>query len=212
MEKQLFNNIDIGCKNALLSTMNDLINEIKVNTELSFDNVMLILNQLLGNTVKYILNLNLSVSKIFGRDFNIYSRLAETETLDEAGLFLTDIFLRIIEYCDQSKLDSKSHIARIMEYIQNNYKKDIAINTLADYVGLSYSHVRKIFNDETGENILNYINNMRIEEAQRLLCQTGMNINDIALSLGYNNKQSFNRFFKKYVGINPGEYRNIKSN
>ena len=70
--------------------------------------------------------------------------------------------------------------------------------------------MRKVFNDETGENIVNYINNMRIEEAQRLLRQTSTNINDIALSLGYNNKQSFNRFFKKYVGINPGEYRSIK--
>jgi YesN/AraC family two-component response regulator len=171
---------------------------------------MLILNQLLGNTIKYLLNLNLSVSKIFGSDFNIYSQLAETETLDEAGLFLINIYLRIIEYCDQTKIDNKSHIVKIMEYIQNNYKQDIAINTLAEYVGLSYSHVRKVFNNETGENIVNYINNMRIEEAQRLLRQTGMNINDIALSLGYNNKQSFNRFFKKYVGINPGEYRCMK--
>ncbi len=210
MEKQILNNVDTGSKKALLVSLNDLINEIKANKDLTFDNVMLILNQLLGNTIKYLLNLNLSVSKIFGSNFNIYSQLAETETLDEAGLFLINIYLRIIEYRDQSKIDNKSHIAKIMEYIQNNYKQDIAINTLAEYVGLSYSHVRKVFNDETGENIVNYINNMRIEEAQRLLRQTSTNINDIALSLGYNNKQSFNRFFKKYVGINPGEYRSIK--
>jgi AraC-like DNA-binding protein len=211
LEKQILNNVDTSCKSALLVSLNDLITELKENKELSYDNVMLILNQLLGNTVKYLLNQNLSVSKIFGSDFNIYSRLADIETLDEAGLFLSNIFLQIIEYNEKLRDDGKSHIAKIMEYIQKNYKKDIAVNDLADHVGLSYSHVRKIFNDETGENIVNYINNMRIEEAQRLLRQSNLNINDIALSLGYNNKQSFNRFFKKYVGINPGEYRNIKT-
>ncbi len=211
LEKQILNNVDTGSKSSLLGSLNNLIDEIKENKELTFDNVMLILNQLLGNTVKYLLNLNLSVSKVFGNDFNIYSQLAELETLDDAGLFLTNIYLQIIEYTQKLKEYDKSHIAKIMQYIQENYKKDIAINNLADHVGLSYSHVRKIFNDETGENIVNYINNMRIEEAQRLLRQSGMNINEIALSLGYNNKQSFNRFFKKYVGVNPGEYRNIKS-
>ncbi len=212
IEKQIMNNVDVGSKEALLASVNDFINEIKDNKDLSYDNIMLILNQLLGSTIEYLLNLNISVSKVFGNDFNIYSKLAEIETLDETGLFLAEIFLQIIEYCEKVKVDDTSHISKIMDYIHKNYKQDIAINTLADYVGLSYSHVRKIFNDATGENIVNYINNMRIEEAQRLLRQTNMSINDIALSLGYNNKQSFNRFFKKYVSINPGEYRNIKSN
>lgn len=211
IEKQILNNVDVGSKEAVLASVNDFINEIKNNKELSYDNTMLILNQLLGSIIKYLLNLNISVSKIFGNDFNIYSKLADIETLDETGLFLANVFLQIIEYCEKIKVDDTSHIAKIMDYIHKNYKQDIAINTLADYVGLSYSHVRKIFNDATGENIVNYINNMRIEEAQRLLRQTNMSINDIALSLGYNNKQSFNRFFKKYVSINPGEYRNIKS-
>jgi AraC-like DNA-binding protein len=212
IERQILNNVDIGAKDTLLNSLGNFFDEVK-QRDLSYDNIMLILNQLLGSTIKYLLELNISVSKIFGSDFNIYSELAENETLDQAGLFLSNIYLQIIEYCEKFKLegDGRSHINKIIDYIHKNYKKDIAINTLADHVGLSYSHVRKIFNDETGENIVNYINNMRIEEAQRLLSQTNMNINDIALSLGYNNKQSFTRFFKKYVGINPGEYRNIKS-
>ena len=212
IEKQIFNNIDIGSKDSLLISLTCFFDEIKQNKNISYDNVMLILNQLLGNTIKYLLDLNISVSKVFGNDFNIYSKLAEIETLDEASLFLSNIYLQIIEYNEKFKVEGKTHIMKILDYIHENYKKDIAINTLAEHVGLSYSHVRKIFNDETGENIVNYINNMRIEEAQRLLRQTNMNINDIALSLGYNNKQSFNRFFKKYVGINPGEYRSIKAN
>ncbi|HEX9063392.1 MAG TPA: AraC family transcriptional regulator [Clostridia bacterium] len=210
LEKQILNNVDAGSKEALLNSLSDFLKEIKENKKLTYDNVMLILNQLLGSTIKYLLDLNISVSEVFGNDFNIYSRLTENETLDDVSLWLGIIYLQIIEFCEKPRIDSKTHIANIMDYIHKNYKRDIDINMLAEHVGLSYSHVRKIFNDETGENILNYINNLRIEEAQRLLRQTSMNINEIALSLGYNNNQSFNRFFKKYVGITPGEYRNIK--
>lgn len=211
MEKHILYTMDAGSKEAILSSVSDFINELKENKELTYDNVILILNQLLGSTIKYLLDLNISVSMVFGNDFNIYTRLTENETLDETGLWLAKIYLRIIEYCEKPKCDGKKHIANILEYIRKNYTRDIDVNTLADHVGLSYSHVRKIFIDETGENIVNYINNLRIEEAQRLLRQTNMNVNNIALSLGYNNNQSFNRFFKKYVGVTPGEYRYIKS-
>lgn len=211
-EKQILNYVDAGSKEALISSLSDFFTDIKENKKLAYDNVILIINQLLGSTIKYLLNLNISVSDIFGNDFNIYNQLTEIETLDDVSLWLAKIYLRIIEFCEKPKADNKTHITNIMNYIHKNYKKDIDINMLADHVGLSYSHVRKIFNDETGENIVNYINNLRIEEAQRLLRQTDMNVSEIALSLGYNNNQSFNRFFKKYVGITPGEYRNIKVN
>jgi AraC-like DNA-binding protein len=210
-EKQILNYVDAGSKDALINSLSDFFNDIKENQKLTYDNVILIINQLLGSTIKYLLDLNISVSDVFGNDFNIYSQLTEIETLDDVSLWLAKIYLRIIEFCEKPKAENKVHITNIMNYIHKNYKKDIDINMLADHVGLSYSHVRKIFNDETGENIVNYINNLRIEEAQRLLRQTEMNMNEIALSLGYNNNQSFNRFFKKYVGITPGEYRNIKA-
>jgi AraC-like DNA-binding protein len=71
---------------------------------------------------------------------------------------------------------------------------------------LSYSYLRKIFKDETGDNIINYINHIRVEESKRLLLQTGMTVKEIAHNLGYNNEQSFLRFFKKYEECSPGEY------
>jgi AraC-like DNA-binding protein len=67
--------------------------------------------------------------------------------------------------------------------------------------------MRKVFRDETGDSITNYINRRRIEESKELLRQTGMTLRETALMVGYNNEQSLIRFFKKYVGISPGEYR-----
>ena len=105
------------------------------------------------------------------------------------------------------KCYSKNYLADIIQYISNNYKNDIGINDISEHVGLSYSHVRKIFKDELRENIIEYINKLRIKEAKNLLSNTNLSIKCIATDLGYNNDQSFTRFFKKYEGITPGDYR-----
>jgi AraC-like DNA-binding protein len=210
-EKRILNHLEMELKEETLAAMNDLITEIKSRTDLSYDNIILIFNQLLGSTVKYLVESHVNLSDIFGEDYNIYQQLATKETLDDIRSWLIHIYSRIFAYRETPAADNRTHFAKMMEYIRQNYKKDIDINMLAEYVGLSYSHVRKIFHDETGENIVNFINNFRINEAKRLLRETDININEIALSLGYNNNQSFNRFFKKYEGVTPGEFRNIKS-
>lgn len=210
IEKHILNHLGLGLKEQTLIAVKELIAVIKNRTDLSYDNIILIFNQLLGSTVKYLVESHINLSDIFGDDYNIYQQLATKETLDDIGDWLIHIYTRIFAYRETTTADNQTHFAKIMEYIRQNYKKDIDINMLAEYVGLSYFHVRKVFHDQTGENIVNYINKYRINEAKQLLRETDLKINEIALSLGYNNSQSFNRFFKKYEGVTPGEFRNLK--
>ncbi len=102
---------------------------------------------------------------------------------------------------------NKSYFEIAIDYINKNYKKDIDINMIAEHAGISYSHMRKVFKDETCDNITNYINRKRIDESKELLKRSGMTVRDVALKIGYNNEQSYIRFFKKYMNISPGEYR-----
>jgi transcriptional regulator GlxA family with amidase domain len=97
-----------------------------------------------------------------------------------------------------------------MNYIETNYDNPFDINQLAGSVGLSYSHVRRVFTEETGESILNYVYKMKVEAAKKLLRETGMPITAVAAKLGFYNKQSFYRFFEKYEGITPNKYRDLK--
>ena len=80
---------------------------------------------------------------------------------------------------------------------------------MASDLKISYSQLRRMFIEYTGENIMAYTNRLRIEEAKELLTTTEDTVMEIALRLGYNNDQSFNRYFKKLVGITPGEYRKL---
>lgn len=206
-EKQLFNMINSGITEKIDDTVKELVGEVRLQESINYENIVQIFTQLAVNTVKLLLDQNLNIGMIFGNSYNIYHILSGKETIDDIEEWLIEMFTRIAEYMSGARGMSKGYFDRVLEYIHDNYRKDIDINAIAENVGLSYSYLRKIFKDETGDNIINYINHIRVEESKRLLLQTCMTVKEIALNLGYNNEQSFLRFFKKYEECSPGEYR-----
>ncbi len=207
IEKQIFNTVHSANPGRIKTAVSEMIKEIREKTDMQYENVVQIFNQLAVNIVKFLFDLHLNVSMVFGSNYNIYHDLSSKETLEDIETWMVKTYLTISDYLAVSRNQNKSYFDQALHYIHKNYKKDIDINLIADSVGLSYSHLRKIFKDETGDNIINYINNIRIDESKRLLCQTNLTIREIALNLGYNNEQSFVRFFKKYESISPREFR-----
>lgn len=211
IERHIINQLDSIDKEGISATVTLLIDELKSRKGLSYDNIMQILNQLIGNTIiKYLTGSHINKAHLFGSQFNVYKELASKETLDDVEIWLVEIYNTITDYCQNMERNETNNFDMIMNFIRQNYKKDIGINDIAEYADLSYSHVRKIFKDETGVNITDYINTIRISEAKTLLAHTDRSINSIASDLGYNNSQSFFRTFKKLEGITPGEYREKK--
>ncbi|HAA24916.1 MAG TPA: AraC family transcriptional regulator, partial [Ruminiclostridium sp.] len=151
-----------GNINAVEKTVKRLVAELKSKIGLSSDNVRQIFNQLVGDTViKYLTDSDIDMSHIFGSNFNIYNELSKKETLEDIEQWLVDIYKKMFDYLNRHVSDDDK-INKIMGYIQMNYKKDIGIQDIADYVGLSYSHVRKVFKDKIGKNIGDVINSLRM--------------------------------------------------
>lgn len=94
-------------------------------------------------------------------------------------------------------------------YIQENYWKNINVTEVADAIGISYVYLNKVFkaHHEKEEKLIDYLNRIRIQKAAELLQQTDETLAVIAQKVGYNNAQSFSRFFKKYKGLTPGEWK-----
>lgn len=210
IEEQIRTYLDFNKKGELTSKIEKLIENLKNRKNLSCDNIIQIITQLAGNTIiKYMIENHINVDDVYGINFNIYSEISQIETLDELKLFLLEKYSFLLEHLTVEK-EGKKTVDHIMEYISNNYKNDIGVNDISQYIGLSYSHVRKVFKEETGINILDYINSIRIEEAKNILLSKEDSIKNIAIAVGYNNDQSFERYFKKIVGITPGEFRSRK--
>ena len=100
-------------------------------------------------------------------------------------------------------------VAKIKNYIREHID-EVNRGQIAEYFYLSPSYLSKVFRRETGESLINYIQDTRIELAKELLLYSDYTISDIAIQTGYPNFSHFSKQFRKFVGCTPNEFRKNK--
>lgn len=138
-----------------------------------------------------------------------HETLIRMDSMQEMNIYLLGMYGILIEHAALRAGQKPAALAAdVRAYIAEHLAGDLSMDALADRFGVSPSHLRKVFKDETNMTIKAYIDHLRIEKAQALLSQTGMKVQDIAVEVGFLSAQSFVKFFRGVVGITPGEYRN----
>jgi len=99
---------------------------------------------------------------------------------------------------------------RAKEYIKNHYQKEISLDDVSREVNISPYYFSKLFKEETGENFIEFVTNIRMEKAKELLSQTGKSMKEICSEVGYSDPNYFSRSFKKNIGVTPTEYKEGK--
>ena len=117
---------------------------------------------------------------------------------------------RTLATSSYAKVEVESDSRRVLKvknYIAKNYMDEIRLNTLADIAGMSPSAFSRFFKLHTGRNLSDYIIEMRLGYASRMLVDTARSIAEISFQSGFNNLSNFNRIFKKKKGCSPSEFR-----
>ena len=97
---------------------------------------------------------------------------------------------------------------QVKEYIQKNYMNDISISQIAEEFGLTANYLSTLFHRKTGGKFIDYLTNIRIEAAKKLLVQNvSATVQDVALMVGYNSARHFSSLFQKQTGETPSSYR-----
>ncbi|MBW6409587.1 response regulator transcription factor [Clostridium weizhouense] len=104
-------------------------------------------------------------------------------------------------------LSNEDKLKLSLNYIEKNFKTDLTLQEVADYMNYSTTYFSKSFKKYVGVNFNKYLTNLKIKEAKSVLKKTNVTINDLAFNLGYNEPNYFCKVFKKIAGITPSEYR-----
>lgn len=149
-------------------------------------------------------DLNLSlylIKKYCGREVAVQCSKCTLVDIDRLSQSPFATFVPAKDHGDQLILE-------IQSYIDKNFEQDISVEQLADKACLSTRQLNRRFNQATGESILSYVQNLKIEVIKALLEQTKRKFSDIAESVGYSNESHLRRLFKRQTGLTPSEYRN----
>lgn len=104
--------------------------------------------------------------------------------------------------------EKSAYVRGAMDYIKDNYYNfDISVDSIAEVLGISGSHLSRTFKKETDYTILSYITEYRIEKAKLLLSNHRNKVYEVSSLVGYRDNTYFSSIFKKTTGISPSEYQ-----
>ena len=103
--------------------------------------------------------------------------------------------------------DDSRRILKVKNFISKNYMDELRLPEPASLAGMSSSAFSRFFKLHTGRNISEYIIDLRLGYAARMLVDTAKSISEIGFDCGFNNLSNFNRIFKKKKGCSPSEFR-----
>jgi AraC-like DNA-binding protein len=101
----------------------------------------------------------------------------------------------------------REQIRPVLAYVDRHCRDGITLDDVAGLVHVSPSRVRHVFKDVTGVSFKEYVTQVRVAEAKRLLLGTDLSVADVARSVSYTNLNQFYKVFTRSCGMSPGEYR-----
>ena len=103
--------------------------------------------------------------------------------------------------------DNSRRILKVKNYISQNFMNELKLEDMADMSNMSKSSFSRFFKQRTSRTLSDYIIDIRLGNATRMLVDTNESVSEICFKCGYNNMSNFNRIFKRKKGCTPTEFR-----
>lgn len=115
------------------------------------------------------------------------------------------LYKKRIEF-EKGKRESKTHSTAqaAKQYIEENYgNNELSISDISEKLCVNQTYLRKMFKSEMDMTLTEYITQLRMQEAKRLITSTDYKLTEVAERVGYNDVSYFSNVFKKFYGISP---------
>lgn len=132
---------------------------------------------------------------------------------------ISQIFLWILRYwhaneqnpvsISQADQQLQMQLSPALKYMMANYEKPIAATEMAALCNLSYSYFSRSFNRLMNMKFSDYLNYIRIKEAEKLLVSTPLSVTEVAITVGFTTTSYFIKLFKMYKHISPKQYQKL---
>lgn len=112
-----------------------------------------------------------------------------------------------ISFQKGNEFHNNERIEKIYNYVSENFSKKIMLEEAAEMLNMSVVSFSRMIKLRTGKSFIEFVNEIRLGYATRLLIETGKSVSEVCYECGFNNISNFNRTFKRKQGCTPSEFR-----
>lgn len=141
---------------------------------------------------------------------HVIGRIYEIDSLKELKRWLMQMLETIsFDLINKDKKDFNSYVLMAKEYVKEHYKERITLEDISNRLFLHQAYFSSIFKKETGQNFIDYVNKVRVDQAVVMLRNTDHKIKMISDMVGFQSHSYFNKVFKNEIGVTPAVFRKM---
>ena len=207
-EIRFLNSIKLSSKEGIKLEVNNIFKKIE-DSVVPLEKYRIYLMEIITSMIKLAQTHKIEFKNIFGDEFNFYTYLDKFNSITEVKEWFIEKSILLNEIIKKERVNSsKILVEKAKEYIKSNYKNpEISVEKLCLELHVSPTYFSTIFKKETDMSFVNYLTDIRLEEAVKLLNTTDDKTYIIATKVGYQEANYFSYVFKKKFGISPSRYR-----
>lgn len=207
-ERTMLNAIKISSKEEIVEAIDNLFKKVE-DLLLPFNQYRIYLMEITTALLKLVQAYKLDIDEIFGDNFNCYSYMESFNSIYETKKWFIYISIKVNDFIKRERVNSsKLLIEKAKEYVKKNYNDyEMSVEKICSQLHVSPTYFSTIFKRETEMNFVNYLTEVRMEEAVRLLNTTDDKTYSIATKVGYPEANYFSYVFKRKFGVSPSKYR-----
>lgn len=210
--------LDITDEKDLLDSLRgkaDFTSDVVINrifnkfNNCSSEDIQLVLAELLNIIIREMRAYNLPLDKIFQQSDLNYQRVIKGMNITELKDWFAKRYNKLHQclLCVQSFRHYNENTRKAIHYIEENYYRNISLNDIAESISINSSYLSRLFKSDTGQNIIEYLNKIRVEKASSLIEEGKYSLKEISNKVGIRNYNYFFKLYKKYIGITPSEHK-----
>lgn len=204
-EKKLLNALKSGNTSQINTTVEYIFSEIE-RKKLDVTSSQIIFTDMISIANRACKQYNVEPSSVYGSSMSIVEFLS-TSDIEKIKVHFQNLFGKIAtEKPSNPQKISSPYIRAAVEYIHNNYSKNISQQMIADEIGISSTYLSTLFKNEMSVGFTEYLTNLRLDQAKTLFETGNYKIREVGELCGFYDYFYFFKVFKKKFGITPKEF------
>lgn len=193
-------------KMMILNTVTGILDRLTEQKMIHADLLFGLEQEILQLVYTYLYRNGIQATELFSDAISQKLQKQAVNSVFDMVKWINYVCSRTLDYENEVKR-SLSIVEKVEKYIHEHYWENISREEIASSVFLAPEYLAKLYKKKAGRTVKDYLNQYRIQQAKKLLKNSGQNISDVAGMVGFDNFSYFSTIFKKYEGMSPGEYR-----